>query len=132
MKLSWLDVQQSIDRLTKYLELRHASESLHKHTILGVVRGGLIPAVMLSHRLTDTFFDTIIVEDHNELKGRYIVVDDICDTGKTFRSLKRRLPNEDNIFCCLVYKQHSKFVPDFSGIVTNSKEWVVFPWEEDK
>ena len=112
--------------------------------IIGIQRGGLIPAVHLSHyydiplqTMTVSFrdqsnvvgFDVLAKVDPNI---KTLIIDDINDTGKTFNYIKERNKNNKNIvYCSLVDNLNSDFQVNYFGIEIDKKEeqWVVFPWE---
>lgn len=113
--------------------------------IIGVQRGGLIPAVMLSHRLkikmktiswsTRDIVDKNISFDvqlaHDYAKKQILVVDDIVDSGLTFREIKKSLPNAR--FASLIWNiRETQGAPDYFGRTIDrdiDKEWVNFWWE---
>jgi len=151
MKVTWLDVHKTVNRMALYLEQVHSMNRLFGHTIVGISRGGLVPAVMLSNRFEDLPFQIVQVQRyHGEKmqwktfkeivkdatyhlnKGPYIFIDDICDEGLTFRALDLAKSDEDNLYCCLVWRnnERSQFKPNYAGMTIDSKEWVVFPWEK--
>ena len=112
--------------------------------VIGIQRGGLIPAVHLSHyydiplqTMTVSFrdqsnvvgFDVLAKVDPNI---KTLIIDDINDTGKTFNYIKERNKNNKNItYCSLVDNLNSDFQVNYFGIEIDKKEeqWVVFPWE---
>lgn len=64
------------------------------------------------------------------LKNKYILlVDDICDTGLTLKTLRVQLEQADNIVStCVLIKQISKkslFIPDFVCVEKMTKEFVI-------
>jgi hypothetical protein len=84
--------------------------------IYGVPRGGLIPAVRLSHllKIPLTMFITPCT----------LIVDDVADSGNTIANWKY------NKIATLYYKPHCSIEPDFYAFET--KNWIVFPWEVSK
>ena len=113
--------------------------------IVGVSRGGLIPAVMLSHRLgvrlepvtwstrdwgTKRVSDDLL-RQHNYLKNT-LIVDDIVDNGDTMFQLKEQLLLARSASLIFNVSQR-KAIPDFWGRIINrnvDKDWVDFWWEE--
>ena len=117
------------------------------HAIVGLTRGGLVPAVRLSHMynaklfclnislrdgmVDDSEFDWDLLEDYS----RVLIVDDINDSGKTFNTVLDKcyhnlIPGAK--FCALLEKETSSFKTAYSGEVINKgqeKDWIVFPWE---
>ena len=87
-------------------------------SIYGIPRGGLIPAVMLSHKLGIPISKKITLTS--------LIVDDICDSGVTLKEW------EEYTTAVLLFKPHTSFVvPTLYGSTHNSDEWIVFPWERN-
>ena len=127
--------------------------------IVGVTRGGLIPAVMMSH-YTGVKMHTLDVRlrdaDHSpehavwmsEEAGagkRILIIDDINDTGETFKWIvkdwEESNPPADWLdiwgntvrFATIIDNSPSKFDVDYTSIEINKAEdpaWIVFPFEE--
>ena len=121
--------------------------------IVGVTRGGLVPAVKLSQYL-DIPMHALGKDESNlwmaehAFEGRNIlVVDDINDTGFTIGQIKLDWrsscrPNEDqwlnvwghNVrFATLINNEASEESVSYSGHNINkfeNPEWCVFPWEK--
>lgn len=122
--------------------------------IVGIVRGGAVPAVHLSHKLKvptimlqwstrdyehwNTSI-TWIPEDINAGK-KILLVDDIIDGGETIREILedwntciREPLNTDNIkIASLIYNTAQETIPDFyDRTIDRNKDgrWFVFPWE---
>ena len=130
ISVSWLDIKRAIDKITNHLK------SLTNETfvsVYGIPRGGLVPAVMLSHRLNiPLIIDPKIVRAHTiSLTSRkIIIIDDISDTGNTlfeFTSIYGR----HNAYIITIH-EHPKtvFKPDFS-VFPKGKNWLVYPWEKN-
>jgi len=109
--LSWDDITQSVDILCKQI-----SESTTTITsITGLHRGGLIPAVMISHKLNIPYVQSI--------HPNTLVVDDICDTGETLGFNPLEAPT-----AVLHYKPTAKLKPTFYAEEVGD-DWIVYPWE---
>jgi uncharacterized protein len=109
---SWSDVQGLVEEICKRIpEITPSISSVH-----GIKRGGLIPAVMISHKLGIPYTDVVY--------GDTLVIDDICDTGET-------LIGQIGVYTAvLVYKPNtSKFQPNIWGNIQEGDEYIVFPWE---
>ena len=113
--------------------------------IVGISRGGLTPGVMLSHWFQKPFKsikasirDFPEWEDYLPRKSdkRILIVDDICDSGKTFQKISNHINknnnNADIRFASLWWNNECNFKPyyyvrecakDSEGI------WIHFPWE---
>ncbi len=91
--------------------------------VYGVPRGGLIPAVMLSHKM-----GLDLITDINEIDNKTVLIDDICDSGKTFANYQA-LIQEKPIFVSLYLRHSSKFKTDYSAVEIKNNNWITFPWE---
>jgi len=141
--LNWHDIEKSVEALS--IKIR---EEYDPDTIIGIARGGLIPAVRISHLLNDLLMRVIHVKyyedvnetreepeifwsDVQEFEGKVLVVDDIADTGTTLEvvldHLKDKVEGELKV-ATLAYKPSSKIEPDY--YIYETEKWVVFPWEE--
>lgn len=113
--------------------------------IVGISRGGLIPGVMLSHKLDVPFTplqwqtrddtmerDFLSLVQLGKLKEtgpkNILFVDDICDTGKTINEIRSQVPNGR---WAVLYSKMDNMGIDFIGKrVYNVNKWIVFPWEK--
>jgi len=114
---------EEIEELVELLCLQIVKSGIQITDIYGLQRGGLIPTVMLSHKLG-------IPMTINSISKTTLIVDDICDSGETFRELFKIYPKSK--FACLHFKPHtSHFNPDFSANKFFSDYWLVYPWERE-
>lgn len=119
---------------------------------LAISRGGLIPAVLLSHLTDVRQIDTlcavsysddktqgeinIIEKDYSHLTGKKVlIVDDLVDSGKTLdvivdyiKDFKPALLKTAVIF----KKASSIFTPDYFVEERPDDAWIDFPWEVDQ
>ena len=115
--------------------------------VVGLSRGGLPPGIMMSHYLNKPFipFETALRDfpvwksNTTALKSakKVLVIDDICDTGDTFKKLKEELsealPDLDIKFASLHHNAPAKFKPNWYGALVNKDikdVWLVYPWED--
>jgi hypoxanthine phosphoribosyltransferase len=130
----------TIDDLVK--EVANRASSFKPTHIVGITRGGLIPAVMLSHSF-DLPMETLGVSfrdnratHHTKFKpiddARYLIVDDINDSGTTFKVVSDIFRNRRLIFAtaALINKEKSGFDVDFYGEMFYHDDWINFPWEK--
>jgi len=113
--LEWRDIDAAIERLAANIKKSNIKIS----AIKGLQRGGLIPAVMLSHSLGIPMTEKEIVS------SSVLIVDDICDTGNTLIPYKQL----NNPIVTIHYKTSALLEPDFWFKIANEKEWIVYPWE---
>jgi len=113
--LTWGDIEHLVDNLAKQLE-NHGFNSIY-----GMPRGGLIPTVMISHRLGIPLIDKL---GGLETSRYTLVIDDICDTGETLKEIYWKTAT-------LHYKPHSIYVPDFYAKEIPNNQWINYPWEHE-
>jgi len=117
--VSWSDVETLVEDLCFQI----ASSGLQITGLYGMPRGGLIPAVMISHRL-----GIPLIMDETQITETTLIIDDICDTGETFEKFSEKHPLSD--FACLYFKPHtSSLKPLFSATTLHTNDWIVYPWE---
>ena len=154
-------VNYSYDQCVGYLHsiLRQMClDDFKPEYIVGLTRGGLMPATYLSHYLDIPLHTLhISLRDYNKIETKLflpndayngkkiLVVDDINDTGATLNFLKsswesyytwgewdKVVWNKSVRFAVLVDNQASSAEVVYSGVEINKEEnpeWCVFPWE---
>ena len=70
--LTWDDIDKSVDKLCDKVDKDVTG-------VFGIPRGGLIIAVMVSHKLNIPYHEEL----RNLYGSKFLLVDDIADTGKT-------------------------------------------------
>ena len=106
----WDDITILVDELCNTI----ATSGVQIKSITGIERGGLIPAVMISHKLNIPYITKINKDT--------LVVDDICDSGETLKNMVA------GYTATLHYKKTASFTPDFYSKEVG-EEWIVYPWE---
>ena len=106
----WDDISILVDELCSTI----ISSGVQIKSITGIERGGLIPAVMISHKLNIPYV--------NKINKDTLVVDDICDSGETLKNIVA------GYTATLHYKKTASFTPDFYSKEVG-EEWIVYPWE---
>jgi hypoxanthine phosphoribosyltransferase len=117
--------------------------------IIGIGRGGLIPATMLGYKLNkkvlafgvNTYNNQVQEENYviyqqpdflKSVISSYLVVDDICDSGNTFDIFKNMYSNNELYifeYASLFVKDKASHMVDYYGFSVPEKTWLVFPWE---
>jgi uncharacterized protein len=112
--VSWSDVRTTINILCKKI----ITELPNVDSVIGLERGGLIPAVMVSHELNLPYSKVILPNT--------LVIDDICDSGVT-------LKNTVGVYTAALYhKPHTScFTPNLYSKLHKGNEWLIFPWERN-
>jgi len=121
--LDWDDIDFYVNNIYNFI----LGSKKEYELIAGVTRGGLIPAVMLSHKLDIP----IIAIDPNDILDtdiKTLVVDEIYDTGLTIKHLLSRNPAID----VAVIVSKDKHAPvNYVGSHIDIEDWIVFPWETE-
>ena len=113
ISVSWWDINDLVRDLAGKIPF----EVPLADSIYGIPRGGLIPAVMLSHLTGLPLVQTI---GENTL-----VVDDMTDSGVTMS----KMPGQWT--ATLFHKPHTSiFTPNVYSRLHEGDEWLVFPWEK--
>ena len=123
--MSWKWVDDQIEELAERLKdkkLRYIS---------GIPRGGLIPAIMLSHKLGVTYipFDEAKKYGRHDIRFKnedILLVDDICDSGVTMKDYAPRF-----LTATLCLRYISETIPEYYGEKIEDDRWLVFPWERN-
>lgn len=117
--VSWSDIERAIVSLAHSI----TKSGLEITAIGGLPRGGLIPAVMLSHKMGIPFASQANI---TKIPGNILIIDDICDSGETLKRFKF----EENVFTATIHhKQSASIQPNFSYFLAYENEWIVYPWE---
>ncbi len=97
--------------------------------VVPVSRGGLVPASILAYELKARIpfsIDPICPEFVMTTASDLLIVDDVCDTGATFRGLRRFFPNA--LFAAPYAKPAGRDACELSAVDVEQDTWIVFPW----
>jgi hypoxanthine phosphoribosyltransferase len=130
MKLNFSDVENLINQI----DLKSPDFDF----VVGISRGGLIPAALLAIKLNKPLATVYIDKQNNVyldrkdwiLGKKVLLIDDICRTGTTLKTMKHFLKKNEvadiktlTLYCL----SQSRFQPDI--VVSESNENVSFPWD---
>ena len=141
VNLSWQYIEDGCDHIADYFLNKNIS------TVVGIARGGIIPASIIARRLKANFI-AISAKSYNEQNVRetlqiqsissienldnVLFVDDICDSGHTLKEIKKIYSNIPNLYtAAIVYKQNQNTILDRYYMPVFNDNWIVFPWEKD-
>tara|TARA_X000001316_G_scaffold9692_1_gene2756 strand:+ start:188 stop:592 length:405 start_codon:yes stop_codon:yes gene_type:complete len=117
--MSWGWVDHQIEVIANSIEDKNKFVA-----VTGVPRGGLIPAVMLSHKLGLKYIPyTYAVKKRKPI----LVVDDIADSGFTLTEVGTK--GFKTATLCIRYS--TQYTPDYYGEEITDDRWIVFPWEDN-
>lgn len=114
--------------------------------IVGLARGGLVPAIIMSHILGMQMFSVSYSSKRG--KGEYklydnilpvfpeswnlVFVDDLTDTGYTMKEISDTYEDRGHVVrtATLFHKEGAAITPDFVWqTIPSDAPWIVFPWE---
>ncbi len=114
--------------------------------IIGIARGGLIPAAIIARELNVHLVDTVCVSSYtvrsqdkiSVLKdigtspvrqGKCLIIDDLVDTGKTAQVVRQMLP--DAHFATVYAKPGGRPYVDTFITEVSQDTWILFPWDAE-
>lgn len=121
--MTWSDIESCVERVSGVIE----KTGFEFDKIATVSRGGLVPARLIA----DHFNIKKILVDKKIISKRTLFVDDIYDSGDTFRKIIPHVQDPKNfVYATLIAR---KGIPYPKQLVyakkTRGKEYVVFPWD---
>jgi hypoxanthine phosphoribosyltransferase len=139
-----------IDFLTKSIALRFKLNGKDFTHVIGIARGGMIPATMMSYLFNakllsydvssyegteqgDIEINQDIDLDSIDKDSKVLVIDDICDSSKTMQHIKQKIGNsryKSVRYVTLFAREKTKHVVDHYGVAVREGTWLVFPWEK--
>lgn len=149
----WICTWDDIDKMVHILHRHMVRKKYKPDFIVGISRGGLVPAIMLSHIFKVPMIPIVwstrdfVGEDHERVdqlrelvldkQKDVLIVDDICDTGTTFISMSEYLMQEGCTFpmgvefATLYLRYTAEFDPTFWAVEVPDESWIVFPFETE-
>ncbi len=138
-------------RMARILARKIKSSGFKPDLVIGIARGGLVPARIICDLLLQKDLASVKIEHWGiaktqgsakikfhlpmevDISGKKIlIVDDVADTGDSFfvimEYLKDKKPAEIRT-AALQYKTCSTFVPDYWGEKHGKWMWIIYPWE---
>jgi uncharacterized protein len=141
---TWNQIYSMLLKQAKHI----ASTGFKPEVIVGVSRGGWLPARVLSDLLENSNLTSVKTEGYlgmgeaveatkltqglavTVVGKRVLVVDEVADSGRSLKLVENHVLERTAAevkTATLYYKPYSTFKPDFYEKTTN--RWVVFPWE---
>jgi uncharacterized protein len=121
--LDWKDIEFYVEILSNNI----IKTGFEFDKIATVSRGGLIPARLLA----DHFNIKKILIDKKNIPKRTLFVDDIYDSGDTFKKVSPFFEEPKNfVYATLVARKGIKYPKQLIfAKKTRGKEYVIFPWD---
>lgn len=114
------------DQLAKVAQAILENEEISYVT--GIPRGGVIPAIMFSHRFGIPYIEFAEAVNLPESTRKTVVcLDDIADSGRTLEEVETL----NFITATLAYRKHSSTEPNYYGEFIEHEGWLVYPWENE-
>lgn len=148
--LTYEEVHLLLDKTAK--ELR--DDGFIPDIIAGFCRGGMLPAVRLSHMFSSKFMPLeLSTRDHSVIvpqntvfrkisdalndNKKVLVVDDICDSGSTYELFFSLLNITDinkhylhNLKTFALQRRNtSSYIPNYISETLTNNDWQIYPWE---
>ena len=122
-KVTWSE----IEKLIKILAEKLKSLQLEFSSISTISRGGLVPSRLLADHLG---IDTILV-DQKKIPSDSIFVDDIYDSGSTFKKIILKVDNPSKLIYVTLFARRGKKYPKqlIFAKKTNTNSYLVYPWD---
>ncbi len=113
--------------------------------IVGIARGGLVPAAIVARELELRLVETVCISSYDDREHRdpvvlkalededggenLLIVDDLVDTGVTARIVRAMLPRAH--FAAVYAKPAGRPMVDTTITQVSQDTWIVFPWDDD-
>ena len=135
-RLTDKDVKKHVSAIINQM----ARASFRPDVVIGLARGGVVPALLISHYFDCECYirnkeETLFEKDF--FQRNILVIDDINDSGHTLTLVNQELYQELELreikYATLINNESSDFTVDFSGANFNrfeQSDWFVFPWED--
>jgi hypoxanthine phosphoribosyltransferase len=123
-KVSWSEVE----KLIKILSEKIISMPGEFSSISTISRGGLVPARLLADYLG---LDIILV-DQKKISSDSIFIDDIYDSGNTFKKIINKVDNPSDFVYLTLFARRGKKYPKqlIYAKKTKNNSYIVYPWDK--
>jgi len=117
-----------IEKLVCLLHVKVSAISKDFSSISTISRGGLVPARLLADHMG---IDTIFV-DKNNIPSDSLFVDDIFDSGNTFKKIIPKVIDPSNFVYATLFARQGKKYPKqlVYAKKTKGNEYIVYPWDK--
>lgn len=139
--ITWSTLHKDTQLLAQQLSEEVASSSSFVG-IIAVTRGGLVPAGIVANELNIRLIDTICIKSYsedNQLTSNqifkmpehdgtgWLIIEDLVDTGGTFKTLRKHFPNAR--YACVYAKPKAESFTDYFVKSIAQETWINLPWE---
>ncbi len=129
---------EEVESLTRIVADKIRRSNKKYDAILAITKGGIVPARLMARELDIDYIQLIPVRNKKLRKEempllvkdkKYLIIDEICDTGNTFCKVHDAVKLFDCDFAFLMSRQEYNIRRTYIGKVLNHNKWIVFPWE---
>lgn len=123
-KICWSEIEKLVGVLAKkILETNRTFSSIST-----ISRGGLVPSRLLADHLG---IETIFV-DKNKIPEDSVFIDDIYDSGNTFKKIIPRIDDPSKLVFATLFARRGKKYPKqlIYAKKTKGNEYIVYPWDK--
>ena len=118
---------REIDNLVKQLSDKIKMTGKKFNSISTITRGGLVPSRLVADRLD---INEILVDKSN-VPSDSLFVDDIYDSGDTFKKILSEVENPTELVYATLFARRGKKYPKqlIFAKKTRGTEYIVYPWD---
>ena len=113
--------------------------------VVAITTGGMVPACIIARHLKIKHIDTLCISSYDDQSQRkaqvikaadagdgtgWLVIDDLSDTGNTFRAARALMPNAH--YAALYAKPAGEDAVDTYIMSVSTDTWLHFPWETNE
>ena len=121
--ISWHQIEILVELLAKKI----IATGKEFNSVSTITRGGLVPARLMADRLDIHE----ILADKNKIPTDSLFVDDIYDSGDTFKKVLSKAENPSGLVYATLFARKGKRYPKqlLYAQLTKGNEYVVYPWD---
>ena len=130
---------EEVGSLTRIVADKIRKSNKTYDAILGITNGGIVPARLMARELNIDYIQLVPVRNKKLYKHempllfkdkKYLIIDEIYDTGNTFSKVYDAVRMFDCDFAFLMSRYEHNSRGTYVGKVLNHNKWIVFPWEQ--
>ena len=136
--VSWEEMHRNSKALSRLLLNKQQWKG-----IIGITRGGLVPACIVARELDIRLVETLCISSYDHQNQReakvlktpdsigngegWLIIDDLVDTGSTFKIAREIFPKAH--YACIYAKPEGAKTTDTYITEVSQDTWIHFPWD---
>ena len=140
--VSWEEMHRNSKALAWRL-LDEGSKNGGWKGVIGITRGGLVPACIVARELDIKMVETFCISSYDHKDQRearvikkpegigegegWLIIDDLVDTGSTFKIAREHFPKAH--YACIYAKPAGAETTDTFITEVSQDTWIHFPWD---